>query len=199
MASVTLGELFSSVFQVVFFAIIPFIWWLITARKKENFFTWLGFKKPTGSPKEILKYLLGAWVICEVVGQIVTRVFLNAEWNRSVFAGMGIQGLPGALLYSYIHTALSEEILFRGFLQKRLQAKFGFKVGTIIQAIIFGLAHIVPVFNMLTPTQALALALYPILPGVCIAFINEKKAGGSILPGWLLHGTLNILTHAMQL
>ena len=36
----------SSVVQIILFALIPFIWWLVTARKKMNFFKWIGLKKP---------------------------------------------------------------------------------------------------------------------------------------------------------
>lgn len=35
----------SAVFQVLLFLIIPFVWWLVTARKETRFLTWLGIKK----------------------------------------------------------------------------------------------------------------------------------------------------------
>ena len=112
---------------------------------------------------------------------------------------MGIKGLPSAIIYSYIHTAFSEEILYRGFIQKRLQSFLDFKTATIIQAFIFGLSHVVLTFNQLTLLQGIGLLLYPMIPGILIAYTNEKTADGSILPGWLIHGTLNIITHASQL
>lgn len=37
----------SSVGQIILFAIIPFIWWFVTARNKQSFFKWLGLKKDT--------------------------------------------------------------------------------------------------------------------------------------------------------
>ena len=40
-----------------------------------------------------------------------------------------------------IQTGLSEEILFRGFLGKRLIAKFGFAVGNVVQGLLFGTLH----------------------------------------------------------
>ena len=40
MMSLFLEELTGAVFQLVLFSLIPLIWWLITARKKENFFEW---------------------------------------------------------------------------------------------------------------------------------------------------------------
>ena len=50
----TINELLGSVVQILLFTLIPFIWWLITARKKENFFSWIGLKKPVGDKKKIL-------------------------------------------------------------------------------------------------------------------------------------------------
>lgn len=37
--------LLSSIIQIVFIGIIPFIWWLATKRKQESFFSWIGLKK----------------------------------------------------------------------------------------------------------------------------------------------------------
>ena len=38
-------ELISGIIQVIVLSIIPFLWWIITARKKEGFFHWIGIKK----------------------------------------------------------------------------------------------------------------------------------------------------------
>jgi hypothetical protein len=35
----------SALLQVVLFSFIPFVWWLVAGRK-ENFFKWIGLKKP---------------------------------------------------------------------------------------------------------------------------------------------------------
>ncbi len=195
----TLGELFSAIFQILLFTLIPFIWWLITARKKENFFSWIGLKKPVGNLRNILILMAIAFVVCEAVGQVINNTVMKADWNQSNFAGMGIAGIPCVIIYAYLHTAFSEEIIFRGFLQKRLQKQFGFIPGTIIQALIFGAVHVVLNLNYITPVQGVFLLLYPMIPAVFFAFINEKKCEGSILPGWLIHGTLNLITGISQL
>jgi membrane protease YdiL (CAAX protease family) len=195
----TINELISSAVQVLLFTLIPFIWWLITARKRENFFSWIGLKKPVGDKKKILLFILGAFVICEVVGMILNNTILKTDWNVSPFAGQGSGGLLAAISYSYLHTAFSEEILYRGFLQKRLQKALGFTAGTIVQAFIFGASHVILSYNLITFTEGVALLLYPMLPAILIAFINEKKCEGSIFPGWLIHGTLNVITHLSQL
>ena len=39
------SKLVSSILEIIVFTLVPFIWWLITARKKCSFFEWIGLKK----------------------------------------------------------------------------------------------------------------------------------------------------------
>ena len=63
----------------------------------------------------------------------------------------------------------------------------------------FGLAHIVLIMDRLNFVEAVVLALYPIIPGILLAYTNEKKADGSIIPSWLMHGFMNIPLRLFQL
>lgn len=197
--STLINEVISSVVQVLLFSLIPFIAWLLTARKKESFFSWIGLKKFSSSKKECVKFAIGSLIICEIVGLIVYIFILKADWNQSTSAGLGIIGIPSAIINSFVHTAFSEEILFRGFIQKRLQKILSFKIATIIQAVLFGLAHIVLIMDRLNFVEAVVLAVYPIIPGILLAYTNEKKADGSIIPSWLMHGFMNIPLRLFQL
>jgi membrane protease YdiL (CAAX protease family) len=199
MITAFIGELISSVAQVLIFSLIPFLVWLLTARKKQSFFSWLGFKKVTSDKKECAKFIICSVIICDVVGLIVYKILLDADWNKSSFAAMGISGLPSSILNAVVHTALSEEILFRGFIQKRLQTKFSFKVSTAIQAVLFGFAHIVLILDKINFVEGVALVLFPILPGILFAYANEKKGDGSIFPGWIMHGSMNIIKEVFQM
>ena len=40
---------FNVISQVLMFSLIPFIWWLVTARREENFFSWIGLKGVRGN------------------------------------------------------------------------------------------------------------------------------------------------------
>ena len=134
-----LQALFNGVFQVVLFSIIPFIWWLITARKKEKFFSWIGFKKPAIENKKKWGLIFIATIIlCWVLAQFAIYLRGPMDAAESQYTGMGTAAIPSILAYAFIQTALSEEILFRGFLLKRLSSKFGFNTANIIQAAIFG-------------------------------------------------------------
>ncbi len=39
-----LSKLLEVLLQVVVFSLIPFIWWFVTARRKEPFLSWIGLK-----------------------------------------------------------------------------------------------------------------------------------------------------------
>ena len=192
-----LNQLWNAVFQVFLFSIIPLVWWLITARKKENFFKWLGIKKPESkSRKKLIFSTLIIFLICFIVGEFAAWFagIADSAAVASAYKGMGLAALPSVLVYSYIQTGLSEEILFRGFLLKRMSAKFGFVTATIVQALIFGVLHLTMVWGQVGIVMGIVIVIYPMIPAAAFAYLNEKKANGSILPSWLIHGTLNTLS-----
>lgn len=195
-----LNQLLNAIFQVVLFSVIPLIWWLVTARKKEHFLKWLGLKKPECKSKTNLMLLtLFIFVICFLIGQFAIWLRGDVAAAESAYKGMGIAALPCLFIYSYIQTGLSEEILFRGFLLKRLAAKFGFEAANIIQALIFGAIHLTMVWGQVGVAAGIVIVIYPMIPAAAFAYLNEKKSGGSILPSWIIHGTLNTLTALVPL
>ena len=196
-------ELAGAVFQLLLFSLIPFIWWLIFARKKESYFKWIGIKKMVHE-KRIGNTLLitvlavaGYTVLTTLCIKMVSDGITTAG---SQFAGKGMIAIPAALIYGYIRTGLSEEIVFRGFLLKRMMSKFGFEAGNLLQAILFGLMHGLP-FGLATHNITVTVLL-TILPGAFGWFqgwLNEKRCGGSIVSSWLLHGTMNFIVACLGL
>lgn len=193
------NDALNAVLQVVVFSLIPFFWWLCTARKKEGFLSWVGLKKPvTENWKRWLLAVAATWVVLFAVGQLT--VLLRGELEvTSAYAGMGAAAIPGILVFSFGQTALSEEILFRGFLLKRLASRFGFSRANLIQATVFGVIHLVEVLFLMDIgfLAGVVLVVYPMLAAILLAYVNEKLSGGSILPGWLIHGCLNCLEHLL--
>lgn len=192
-----LNQLWNAVFQVFLFSIIPLVWWLITARKKENFFKWLGIKKPESkNGRSLIFAVLITFLVCFLVGEFAVWLggIEDSAAVASSYQGMGLAALPSVLVYAYIQTALSEEILFRGFLLKRMSAKFGFVVANTIQALIFGAIHLTMVWGQVGIATGIVIVIYPMITAAALAYLNEKKANGSILPSWLIHGTLNTLS-----
>lgn len=44
--------------QIILFSIIPFIWWLATARNKQKFAEWVGLKKIEGGKKTLTAIII---------------------------------------------------------------------------------------------------------------------------------------------
>ena len=197
------NELIGAIVQALFFSLIPFIWWLITARKKENFFKWIGFKKIEHEGNAVVTVLISvaALLVYGFATTFFTKMFSGDITSAgSQFAGKGLSYIPAAVVYGFIRTGLSEEILFRGFFLKRIASKFGFVTGNIIQSLLFGLMHGVP-FGLASGNVLVAVifTLMPAAVGFYLGWVNEKKCGGSIIPSWLMHGITNAIVTCLSL
>lgn len=201
--NLVVNEIIGAMVQVVLFAAVPFVCWLIAGRKKEKFFSWIGLKKgkcDSGFGKTLLVAIVctGAYII--LTNLCIRTLPEGITKAGSQFAGKGMAAIPAAFVYAFIRTGLSEEILFRGFLLKRIASKFGFVAGNTVQAIAFGLLHGIP-FGMVTG-NLLVTVLLTLLPGAfgwILGLIDEKRFEGSILPSWMIHGTLNFITTVLAL
>lgn len=188
-------KILSSIVQILLFALIPFIWWCITARRKINFFQWIGIKR-ISSPKEnkTAFWIVGITIIFLAISVFMLYTVRNIETATSEFFGLGMKALPAVLVYAVLNTSLPEELLFRGFLLKRLSHKFGFLTGNAVQSLLFGLLH-GAMFFMLTDIPR-AILIIGFTGGIawCMGYVNEKKANGSILPSWCIHAIANIFS-----
>lgn len=187
-----LSNILSSIMQIVLFASIPLIWWILSARKQISFFNWIGLKKVESFDKSSLFKWTGI-IIAAFLFLSISMLFMVSEIEKATsdFTGLGLTALPAALIYAFLKTALSEEILFRGFLLKRLSGKFGFQIGNAVQSILFGLIHGFMFVALVGAFKAILIILFTGAIGWGMGYINEQKAGGSILPGWLIHGIAN--------
>lgn len=195
-----LNQLLNAIIQVLLFSLVPLLWWLVTARKKVAFFDWLGLRWPKNvNTRTLWGSIVLVTVVCFVIGEVAVWARGDVEAAESAYQGMGLGALPTVLVYAFIQTGLSEEILFRGFLLKRLMAKWGFVVANIVQALIFGALHLTMVWGQVGFLAGAVIVIYPMIPAVLMSILNEKKADGSILPSWLVHGTLNTVSALMVL
>ena len=197
-----LNEIIGSVVQLLLFSLIPAIVWFITARKKESFFKWIGLKKPVCA-KPVLVIALSLAVAAVYIGVmfiVMKNLPEGVTTAGSQFAGQGFKVLPAIIFYALVRTALSEEIFFRGFLLKVITRKTGFTAANIIQAVCFGLMHGIP-FGLATGSVAttILLTILPGLVGWYQGWMNEKQCEGSIIPSWILHGCMNLLTSILSL
>lgn len=187
--------------QVILFAFLPLVVWMISARKKEKFFSWIGIKKPAVEDrKKWWLSMLVIFAVCLASGELAVFIRGPMETADSAYMGLGAAAIPSIFAYAFIQTGLSEEIIFRGFLVKRLAAIFGFAKANAVQAAMFGVIHLLMVFGLggqVSFLAGLVIVVYPVIPAALFAYADEKLSGGSILPGWFIHGALNAVTGIM--
>lgn len=183
----------SSFVQLSLALVIPVAWWAVTTRRCVEFATWIGLVVPEW--KAVRQRLVLALMVWAAVAVPSVALLSSAagETASSRFAGSGIYGAIAVLFYAFIQTGLSEEILFRGFLGKRLSEKFGFRVGNTVQAVVFGLVHVVLLSSAFTLLPLIGVGVLTAVSGWIMGWVNEEAAGGSILPSWMMHSLANLL------
>lgn len=192
--------LISSIIQTLLFTSIPFVWWVVTARKDSSFFHWIGIKKLIITNKKVYTLSIFFTIILFLSMVVITPLLVDSsETATAQFYGQGLSAVIPILIYSFIQTSLSEEVFFRGFLTKRLANKFGFRTGNVIQGLAFGLMHGIIFISTTGFFRALIITLITALIGGFLGWINEKQSGGSIVSGWLLHGLSNVVAAGITL
>jgi hypothetical protein len=72
----------------------------------------------------------------------------------------------------------------------------GFGIGNTIQAVAFGLVHSAIALNPGVDKTAVAcLVVLAAVTGWINGWLNERMGNGSILPGWAMHGSANLVTY----
>ena len=153
---------------------------------------------------EIVALFVMAWTLMKstsigkgystgVLVLLVVRLFIAAP-KASI-------GMAAArLVYTFLFVALGEEILFRGYIQQRINQTFGrpyafFGVGWgwgwIISSLLFGLWHVLIPCNPFIGQFALRWqwGLWTFFLGLILGFIREKTE--SVLVPAILHGVIN--------
>lgn len=201
-----IDEFISAIFQLVLFTCIPFLVYVIKEKKAKGFLNAIGLKAST---RKANAYAL--LVVIVLVAPMLILVLANEEFKAILThadsvtgkirqMGIGLEAFITILIAAILKTALSEEIFFRGFLAKRLIALTNFQIGNSIQAIIFGAIHAL-LFMSITDNMLFltVIFVFPTLGAYFKTYINEKMANGSILPGWIAHGTANVVSYGFIL
>ncbi|MDW3193264.1 MAG: CPBP family intramembrane glutamic endopeptidase [Cytophagales bacterium] len=196
--------LLNAIKQVLAFAAIPFIVYLIREKKVAGFLDYIGLKK--SSRKANLYALLLMLVLASTmfIAILVDKGFIEVLHDpRSVtgklrMMGFGTESIFTLLVVASLKTSLSEEIFFRGFVAKRLIAVTNYKTGNIIQAVIFGGIHTL-LFLAITQNVLFLVIIFiiPTIGAYVKVHLNEKLADGSIIPGWIAHASANLLAYSL--
>ena len=198
---VTVQSLITSMVQLLIFSLIPYIWWLVTSRKKEKFLHWIGLKKPIiKNNKRFFLLFFCSIIIFSLPTLIILPLLVkSSSIATSQFSGKGFSVLIPVLLFAFAQTSLSEEIFFRGFINKRLISTFGFTIGNSCQSILFGLLHGVLIYSSAGIYSAVIVAVIISFGGWIMGYINEKETNGSIIPSWMFHAAANLITSFLSM
>ena len=197
---IVLITLISALIQVAIFSAIPLIFYLVKNKKITGFLRYIGLIKPERKSIPIsivvaLLYFGGSWLVYWKLGLLDS---LGAEGLvRGAVKQMGfcVDAILIVLIKSTVATAMSEEILFRGFLGKRFINLIGFSYGNLLQSILFGLMHGVLFWEIIRNIVGItAIVLLTGTIGYLMGYINEKVGNGSIIPSWITHSSANIMT-----
>jgi membrane protease YdiL (CAAX protease family) len=192
------AALVSTLLQVGFVLILAGIAWLAFGRRSGPFGRFVGLQSAP----------LRSILIGSALGIVAAAAILSfsgvAEMNEgrgtvtgeAARQGVSPDMLAGLAIAALFKTSLSEELLFRGLIGKRLIAWLGFGAGNAIQAILFGAVHLL---LLLVPAATTAVVTFVVLVtgvlGWVNGWLNERLGEGSILPGWAAHGTANLCAY----
>lgn len=196
MGNIDLGSVIKSVIlQLVVFSLIPIIWWCFKGRKKESFLNYFGLTKPKSVGKKAFYCIL---IYCAIWGITHLPIFTQyTQTSSNAYLGLGMSAILPIILVSFMGQGLSEELLFRGFINKRLVNKMGFQIGNILQAIIFGAMHNLFSSNTSFPASIIIFST-TFIGGYCLGYLSEKCFKGSIIPAIFLHGLGNCIINIIQ-
>lgn len=191
-----------TVIQILIFTLIPFIVFLIKRKTIKGFLNYIGLKKSNFKANTLAiaasLVLLTPMIILGFYSQSFRNIMFDPTSITGKFRAMelGANSMIILLLIAVLQTSFAEEILFRGFIAKRLIKSFGFKVGNLVQATIFGIIHSLLFITVTNNPVFLGLIfIFPTVAAYLFCYLNEKKADGSIIPSWIAHALANVVTY----
>lgn len=197
------STIISTFVQLFIFLLIPLTFYLIKNRTLKGFTKDLGLKKikMKGHIPMILLFLLlvvatSIFMESYITSNIIENDNVSLVNESAKDYGFTVEGVIVVILLAVVKTGLSEEILFRGFIAKKLIKLLGFNIGNILQGLIFTLIHL-PILLVLGTFNGLVVLLSIFLTGWIFGFINEKKFDGSILPSIVIHAMSNIISFSL--
>jgi uncharacterized protein len=141
-----------------------------------------------------------------VAGSIISLIFVPGitggyhSGGPTDFVPMAIN----ALVFGFVLQAIPQEILFRGYIQSRLNEAFGrpytlfgisWGAGVVITSLLFGLLHVINPFNPFKGEYNLNISwgIWTFFFGLVYGFLREKT--GNITAPTIVHGIENTFSY----
>ena len=114
-----ISELIRAIIQIAVLSVIPVIWWLITAMKKESFFSWVGLKKPNITEKKKFVIFVCVALAVTVSMSLVLDPILpdDIQLANERFGGQGIKAFVPAIIFSFLQLLLPKKYYFAVLLE----------------------------------------------------------------------------------
>lgn len=195
MGTVLAEQLKKGIPTLAFFALPIWCWYREHPGNARTIWQWLGLYWPRRPNWWAMLKLLAVAALVSQVGLLAVMLSgYSARGREFSLDGVTVPLFLFYLLLYGLRSGLVEEILFRGFLSKRLIGWLGFQRGNLLQAAIFGLLHysLMTTGSPLSPADRLLRVANAALLGYVFGYITEKQAEGSILPAAFAHAAFNI-------
>jgi len=153
--------------------------------KKENFWRNVGIGA--------LLAFLGFFVMFAIMNLIIPGLLQEISSRAETVSNFLRFSFPFPLnyilqtIYAFTLLAPTEELLFRGFIQGKLQKRVNIYLAIVIQSVLFGLAHGIPARMIgLSITHSVGYGLIGFFGGILLG-IAFYKTGNSIVAPWIAH------------
>lgn len=197
-------EWVNTAIQLVIVLCIAAVAWGFLGRKRTGFTTWIGLVRPGAFGVGLALIVALVWLLLKI-GLFLIPGFVDiASGGKTVIGaisdnGWSLETALVILLIAGVKTALTEEILFRGIIGKRLVNLMGFSAGNSLQAAFFAAIHLLIFVIPGGPDPTLLLVALvsgvPFAGGWLMGYVNHRDAKGSIMPGWIIHAVGNGISY----
>lgn len=138
---------------------------------------------------------LGLWVVCALLLPALVAgvylLFVPGEFAVTTQSGQQTTARVAAAVFgACIAAGITEELLFRGFILRILEARWGRAVAVFAPSLLFGVLHIL---NMQSPGFLDVLQLLVAGTAVGVMFSLITLQANSIWPAALVHGLWNLV------
>lgn len=180
---------------------LPFVWVLLIyeAKNGKKPFSGVGLKREQFTKEIGIGIVVG--VLCALVtlysplGGVLTRQVEDNMANSFVFGVSFVFPLNFLLEVFYIFAFLtpSEEILFRGSIQGKLQTRISKGKAIFVQSAIFGLLHVLVTLPFLPLIWSLIYGAFASIAAVTFGLIFAHR-NGNLTACWIAHGVVNSIS-----
>lgn len=186
-----INEFIGVIFNILLFSIIPLMWYLIKEKSSKGFFNSIGIYKPQNiNVFETVLIITIVYLVTLSTNIVVIKLGYSGRNTVETQDFTSLTFFMYLLLYG-LKTGIAEELLFRGFVAKKLIKNLGFLKGNVLQALVFALPHFV-IRGSASLVDITIRIINAFLLGYAFGYIVDRKSDGSIIPVMIAHILINM-------